>query len=653
MTTAVHTHPTAAPRIRRKCACGAPAPALAGSCAECESKKRLQTRLVVGASNDPLEAEADRMAAAALASSSTVLGSAAARGVQRTAAGNAVPEVGAPLSVERVLASTGAPLAPPLRDDMERRFGHSFASVRVHSDSASSASAEEIRAEAYTVGHHIVFRDGRFQPGTDRGRSLLAHELAHVVQQSGEGAIGAPVRRAPAPARRGKILSLAEIAAEPRREKARDLSKQLEAKVCKSIAVEAGKDNCPATLAAGTEVTIIKNKAGGAWLQIAPDTAISGVGPDEPLHVVAAFVQETAAPTGTGSGSGTGTGGGAGTGTGAGTPAPPLATPPAPTSSNAMSDCTSDQADALRNAVSRALSDLDTAIGLLAARPLGDHAKNALQVVYRADDDATAADVSGKLEKIRAGLPTVSFECDQSGDIACIRGDTAFTNTATGVVHLCIEEWDKESDADGKPRIVVHEGAHAFNGASALESYFDDFCGESEDTADVVSTGARLGLADATACIVYHLTHSTAQKVAHDKDVTTGDALTGIKASKQGAVSLSGDAEKPDFQPFEVPKFTDKGRGSGGITGRLANQPEGFAYRWRLFDTDGRHYLLRAYGGDALEWIDFTDQKYAVIGRKTRDLLAKRGVTSGRIECTVKIPGKAEKTVSLDLEFEP
>jgi hypothetical protein len=303
--------------------------------------------------------------------------------------------------------------------------------------------------------------------------------------------------------------------------------------------------------------------------------------------------------------------------------------------------------------VSRALSDLDAAIGMLAARPLGDDARNALQVVYRTDDDATATDVSARLGKIRAGLPTMAFECDQTGDTGiCDLGQTAFTNIATGKVHLCIGEWDPTHDVDEKPRILVHEGAHAFTGASAVESYFDVNCGETADTADVISTSSRLGLADASACIVYHLTHRKTQEVAHDKDVNTGDALTGVKASKTGPISLAGDADKPDFQPFEVPEHTDKGRGSGGITGRLAKQPEGFAYRWRLFDADGRHYLLRAYGGDALDWLDFTDQKYAVIGRKTRDLLAKRGVTSGRIECTVKIPGKTEKTVSLDLEFE-
>lgn len=66
---------------------------------------------------------------------------------------------------------------------MESRFAHDFAQVRVHSDPASAASARALNADAYTVGPHVVFADGRYAPGTDPGKRLLAHELAHTVQQ--------------------------------------------------------------------------------------------------------------------------------------------------------------------------------------------------------------------------------------------------------------------------------------------------------------------------------------------------------------------------------------------------------------------------------------------------------------------------------------
>lgn len=69
---------------------------------------------------------------------------------------------------------------------MESRFGHDFGSVRVHTDSRASASARAVGASAYTVGRDVVFGAGRYAPRTETGRGLLAHELAHVVQQ-GQG----------------------------------------------------------------------------------------------------------------------------------------------------------------------------------------------------------------------------------------------------------------------------------------------------------------------------------------------------------------------------------------------------------------------------------------------------------------------------------
>jgi Domain of unknown function (DUF4157) len=66
---------------------------------------------------------------------------------------------------------------------MEARFGHAFGEVRIHADSAAAGSARKMRAAAYTVGREIVFAAGRYDPRSSVGRRLLAHELAHVVQQ--------------------------------------------------------------------------------------------------------------------------------------------------------------------------------------------------------------------------------------------------------------------------------------------------------------------------------------------------------------------------------------------------------------------------------------------------------------------------------------
>ena len=58
--------------------------------------------------------------------------------------------------------------------------------MRVHSGVAAEQSAQDVNANAYTVGHDIVFGAGRFAPGTHEGRRLIAHELTHVVQQWAE-----------------------------------------------------------------------------------------------------------------------------------------------------------------------------------------------------------------------------------------------------------------------------------------------------------------------------------------------------------------------------------------------------------------------------------------------------------------------------------
>src|SRR5205085_2241251 len=66
---------------------------------------------------------------------------------------------------------------------MEARFGHNFSQVRVHADARAAESAHATNALAYTVGHDIVFGAGQYGPHSTTGQHLLAHELAHVVQQ--------------------------------------------------------------------------------------------------------------------------------------------------------------------------------------------------------------------------------------------------------------------------------------------------------------------------------------------------------------------------------------------------------------------------------------------------------------------------------------
>jgi uncharacterized protein DUF4157 len=89
----------------------------------------------------------------------------------------------APSIVHEVLRSPGQPLDPATRAAMGSRFGHDFGAVRVHTDPRAAASAKALNALAYTVGQRIVFGAGQYLPGADAGRQLLAHELAHTLQQ--------------------------------------------------------------------------------------------------------------------------------------------------------------------------------------------------------------------------------------------------------------------------------------------------------------------------------------------------------------------------------------------------------------------------------------------------------------------------------------
>jgi uncharacterized protein DUF4157 len=166
--------------LRRSCACGAQSHGEA-ECASCAKKHHvLQRKLAIGASHDPLEIEADRVADQALA----LPEHAAPPKIQRSAARDDDSAETAPDSVERAIAQAGRPLDHPVRRDMEQRFGRDFSQVRVHTGQDAAQSADDVRASAYTIGQNVVFGAGRFAPATTDGRRLLAHELAHVVQQS-------------------------------------------------------------------------------------------------------------------------------------------------------------------------------------------------------------------------------------------------------------------------------------------------------------------------------------------------------------------------------------------------------------------------------------------------------------------------------------
>ena len=77
----------------------------------------------------------------------------------------------------------GFPLPQPNRAQMEHRFGQDFSKVRIHIDREAGSAAQSMNAAAFAIGQNIAFGPGRFAPDTPTGSHLLAHELAHTIQQ--------------------------------------------------------------------------------------------------------------------------------------------------------------------------------------------------------------------------------------------------------------------------------------------------------------------------------------------------------------------------------------------------------------------------------------------------------------------------------------
>jgi hypothetical protein len=163
---------------------------------------RLQPKLATGAVNVPLEHEADRVAEQVMRMPDPDLSITAipaqlsrkctaceeeekAKMLQsKPATPTGAAADAAPPIVHEVLRSPGQPLDAANRAFFEPRFGYDFSRVRIHTDTKAAESTTATNALAYTVGEHIAFAANRYEPGTSVGRKLLAHELAHVVQQN-------------------------------------------------------------------------------------------------------------------------------------------------------------------------------------------------------------------------------------------------------------------------------------------------------------------------------------------------------------------------------------------------------------------------------------------------------------------------------------
>ena len=175
---------------------------------------RIQAKLSIGQLNDFYEQEADRVADRVMRMPEPQM--------QRTCDGGGVcptcqvkqqrsehdrvgtksVDVGnasqgaAPAIVSEVLGSSGQPLDAQARAFMEPRFGHDFSRVRIHTGAPAAEAARAVNAVAFTMGDDVVFAAGQYDPGTRVGKSLLAHELTHVVQQGDRSSTAGEIQRA-------------------------------------------------------------------------------------------------------------------------------------------------------------------------------------------------------------------------------------------------------------------------------------------------------------------------------------------------------------------------------------------------------------------------------------------------------------------------
>jgi hypothetical protein len=156
-----------------------------------------QPKLSIGPVDDVYEREADAVANAVVNNAqATGLGHAISplvqakcahceeeEKLQRKDTGRSSHEHTAPSIVDDALRTGGNTLDGTVRGSMEKRFGYDFGQVKIHTGTVAAKSADAINALAYTSGNHIVFNTGQFNPSSENGRRLLAHELTHVVQQ--------------------------------------------------------------------------------------------------------------------------------------------------------------------------------------------------------------------------------------------------------------------------------------------------------------------------------------------------------------------------------------------------------------------------------------------------------------------------------------
>ncbi|MGH3943125.1 MAG: DUF4157 domain-containing protein [Pseudonocardiaceae bacterium] len=160
----------------------------------------IQAKLMLGPAGDRYEREADRVAREVVrwtGQGRTADGSGAVRAPLQSAVHHSPSSAGGPINAEvqqsiRHARGRGQPLPHGVREPMEQAFGADFSSVRIHTDPRSDRLGQSLQARAFTIGRDIFLRREDQDLESCTGQELLAHELAHVVQQSGGVRTGHP-----------------------------------------------------------------------------------------------------------------------------------------------------------------------------------------------------------------------------------------------------------------------------------------------------------------------------------------------------------------------------------------------------------------------------------------------------------------------------
>jgi len=162
-------------------------------------------------------------------------------------------------AANQLVSRSGTQLPPEVRQPLEAQFDANFSHVRVHSDRPAAEAANALGARAFTLGRHIAFNQGEYKPGSAGGRRLLAHELAHVLQQSGAGNGRAAVVRDTVQEHQADVA--ADRAMQGRSVQADALAKggapRIQAEDQKPNAGKTGAAQNAAAQPAGTTVTIV------------------------------------------------------------------------------------------------------------------------------------------------------------------------------------------------------------------------------------------------------------------------------------------------------------------------------------------------------------------------------------------------------------